>query len=624
MRLLESNSKRSIIFIAIILALITLAPRVSSLRSDWTSGDEDRWIGRSFRFLTALHRGDFHETLLADHPGVTTMWAGAGTLWLKYRRLLFMFDDGKKQSDNEQALSLISVENLARTRLGIAILTTITILIGFFFLRKLLGLKIAIVATLLIAFDPTYLMETRRIHVDAPMTGFILLTILSLIIYMESPRKRRYLLFSGLSFGLACLSKTPSMILFFYLPLLFALYYGVQVSDFNSHGRRDPAELLYSLIVWTGAACLTFVGLWPALWIAEIRLGGVALPLLITAIPLLIVITTWSFTRLAYPPSKNSSSVDSTSEGRRQLAVTLLSLAGVCLVLVAVLMNAGRLVPEIRNALATPHDFPQIFLGNVVYDPGVFYYPIMLTIYATPLVLLGSVVGILIVWVRRNQIQNSKALRTVLSLLIFVVLYIVCMSLGAKKLSRYILPVYPILDIIAAISLCTLIEGFHQYLLSSSAKIRFDSALGKLAKAIVSYLILPGILLYQISSTISIHPRYGSYFNPLWPIQSIKKATIMGRGVGIGEAANYLNQINEEGNMVLRASSIGSTTLWHYFNGRVQPLDALRANNSDVYDFIYFHDVQLGIVDEKRYSGRVPEHTVSVNNIDYVKIYKIN
>ena len=289
-----------------------------------------------------------------------------------------------------------------------------------------------------------------------------------------------------------------------------------------------------------------------------------------------------------------------------------------------VLMNTGYLVSELRRALANAHDFPQIFLGRVVHDPGVLFYPIMVTIYATPLALLGAVVGIIFVWIRRDQIQNSKALKTVLSLLIFVALYVVCMSLGAKKFSRYILPVYPILDIIAAFSVCTLIEGLHQFLDSSSAKKRFDSALGKLGKVLVTFLILPAIVLYHIISTVSLHPHYGSYFNPLWSNHSIKKATIVGRGVGIEEGANYLNQINEERNIVLRASSIGSTTLERYFDGRVQPLDALWADNSDVYDFIYLHDVQLGIVDEKRYSDRLPVHTVSVNNIDYVKIYKIN
>lgn len=622
MRLLENNSKRSVIFVTIILAVMTLVPRVTSLHSDWTSNDEDLWIGRSFHFLTALHRGDFHDTQLAYHPGIITMWAGASTLWLKYRDLLFMFDDENMQRDNARALSLISLENLQRTRLGIAILITITTIMSFYLLRKLLGLKIAIVATLLIAFDPTYLMETRRLHVDAPMTSFLVLTILSLIIYMESPRKRGYLLFSGLSFGIACLSKTPSIIVAFYFPLLFALYYWI--SNGNSNLRRNSAVLLYSLLVWAGVACITFVGLWPALWVAKIRLGGVMLPLFPIAMPSFIVITVWGYTRLAYHPPSSSSSLNTTSKGPRQLILSVLLLAGICLVSIAVLMNAGSLVPQLRRALATPHEFPQIFLGNVVNNPGVLYYPIMITIYATPLVLLSLVTGIFIAWLKRHQIKNSRELRSFVSLLIFVVLFTICMSLGAKKLSRYILPVYPILNIMAAIILCTLLERLMHRPDSTSTKRRYNFPLGKLGKVFVSFLILPAIVLYQIVSTISLHPHYGSYYNPLWPNQFITQATIMGRGVGIEKGADYLNQVSKEKNIVVRASRIGGDSLGHYISGKILPLDALITDNTEIYDFIYVHDVQLGLVDEKSYINRVPVHTTTANNIDFVKIYKAN
>ena len=623
MRFFESNSKRSTICIMVIMALITLAPRVSSLHSHWTSSDEDQWIGRSFRFLTVLHRGDFHETLLTYHPGVVTMWVGAATLLPKYRDLLFMFDDKKKQKESEQTLSLISVDNLQRTRFGIVILTTVTILIVFCLIRKLLGLKIAIVASLLIAFDPTYLMETRKIHVDASMTSFLVLAILSLITYMEPPRKRGYLLFSGINLGLACLSKTPALILIFYLPLLFALYYGIQISNGNSYRERGTAELLCSLLVWTGAACLTFIGLWPALWVAKIKLGGITLPLLLIAIPSLMAITVWSYRQLAYLSSKNRS-VEATSKRSQLRIMTLLSSAVICLVLIAVLMNTGRLLPEIRKALATPHGFPQMFLGNVVYKPGPLYYPIMITIYSTPLVLFSFVIGILVTWIKRNQIHNSKVLRVFLGLSIFVILYIVCMSLGAKKLSRYILPIYPILDILAAASLCALLKLIDQRFGSSSVNGRYNSFLSILKKVHVFALILPALLLYQIISTVSLHPHYGSYYNPLWSRQYIMKATVMGRGVGIEEAANYLNQIKSERDTVVRASVVGSDNLRHYFNGKTQSLDALLTDNTvDVYDFIYVHDMQLGTVNEELYANRIPEYTVRVNNIDFVKIYKV-
>lgn len=621
MKLLESKSKKSSIFIIIVLALVTMAPRVSSLHSHWTSSDEDWWIGKSFGFLVALHRGDFQETVSAYHPGVITMWVGAATLWPKYRNLLFMFDDEKQEVESAQALAIVSVENLRRTRFGIAILSTAAILMAFHLMRRLLGSKIALVASLLIAFDPTYLMETRRIHVDAPMTSFLVLTILSLIIYMEFPHKRGYLLFSGLTFGIACLSKAPSMILVLYLPLLFALYSGLQVSHGGPYSQYNTAGLLHSLLVWTGAACLVVIGLWPALWTAKIRLGVITFPILFVVIPPLIAITIWSYRQLVYRSAK--SSYENIRNGRsRRLVITLLCFIGLCLVLVTVLTSTDRLIPEIREALATPHNFPQMFLGNVVYDPGVFFYPIMATIYATPSILILFVVGVIMIWARRDQIKNSKMSRVFLGLSIFIVLYITCMSLGAKKFSRYILPIYPIFDILAAMSLCALVELMRRRFGSGVVNKKYSSHLSLLGKPTTGFAIISAILLYQVLSTLSLHPHYGSYYNRLWPNQLITKTTLMGRGVGVEKAANYLNQKNREEDIIVRASFVGGDSLRHYFDGRMQPLDVLLPDNTNVYDFIYVHDVQLGAVDEKSYGNRMPEHTVTVNNIDFAKIYK--
>jgi len=69
--------------------------RFLSLDAHWGS-DEARWLHRSAQFMSAVKEGHLSETLIAPHPGVTTMWfAGLRT---------FFTNPG------------VNVENLARAR----------------------------------------------------------------------------------------------------------------------------------------------------------------------------------------------------------------------------------------------------------------------------------------------------------------------------------------------------------------------------------------------------------------------------------------------------------------------------------------------------------------------------
>ena len=203
MRLL-GNLKPGLRFL--LLGSMIFLPRILSLQSYWSS-DETLWLQRSHNFtLSLMQEGkELSKTNQSFHPGVTTMWLGGIGLWLKYQKALSTLPVHFPQLEGQSYL--LSPATLVQSRLPITLITAFIVICVYFLLRKLLGTSVATIATIFIATDPFYLWQSRRLHTDALMTSFLLLSFLSLLLYLEYRPLRRYIAFSGICFGLACLSK---------------------------------------------------------------------------------------------------------------------------------------------------------------------------------------------------------------------------------------------------------------------------------------------------------------------------------------------------------------------------------------------------------------------------------
>ena len=119
--------------------------------------------------------------------------------------------------------------------------------------------------------------------------------------------------------------------------------------------------------------------------------------------------------------------------------------------------NAGR---HIEEALR-----PSFFLGQVTYDHGPLYYPVVLLFRLSPIVLAGLIVGVVLLWQQRRQLIGSW--RKAVLLLMWVVLYIGGISFAAKKFDRYALAVIPALIILASVAWNQLAQqksAFRRYL----------------------------------------------------------------------------------------------------------------------------------------------------------------
>jgi len=427
MKLIQSQLNLSSLSIFLCIVLLSILPRVLSLQAHWSS-DETRWMMRSRAFILSLQEGNLKGTLQSYHPGVTTMWLGGVSLWSKYKSALTV-------APSLVSHSFFSSENLAIARRPIAITVVCIILIAFFLLRKLLGTNIALLSTIFIASDPLFLSQSRRFHTDALAAAFLLLTVLTFLLYLENFRKRYYLILSGAVFGLSCLSKSISFIFLFWVPLAFVFYFFFKRASEDLNKKSFLISTIYASLVWISTACLTFIALWPVIWGISIRIGNLSVPLFGFIVLCLLSITFFSYRRL-----RDLSEVPNLkSVSPRTTLLTLSGIAvGVGLSIFFAFKGVYTVISHIHWALTTEHEVAHFFLGKIVHDPGWLFYPFMLSIKSAPLTLPLALFGLLFTWRNRQKEEYTRQYRLAIVFLFFVVLFTFFLSASAKKFSRYL------------------------------------------------------------------------------------------------------------------------------------------------------------------------------------------
>ena len=204
-------------------------------------------------------------------------------------------------------------------------------------------------------------------------------------------RRHRHCLLalSAVAGGLAALTKAPGQFIALFAPL-------VAFEDWVTASWRAGApdwvlarRWLLRLAVWAGIALLVFIALWPAMW------------------------------------------VDAAGTLNRMLTETFGK------------VEAGHLV---------------FFMGQPTLDPGPWFYPYTTIIRLTPVVLLGVVLSLMVLIVRFIQLRrwHDPALfdrnvdRAALLLWFFTLSLLLFGNLSPKKQDRYLLALFPFLDLLAA------------------------------------------------------------------------------------------------------------------------------------------------------------------------------
>jgi 4-amino-4-deoxy-L-arabinose transferase-like glycosyltransferase len=615
------------LIIALGLFLLALGPRAFGL-GVFITPDERRWIERSVQFFSALLVGNMADTFQTGHPGVTTKWTGTVGLLVKY------LSQARQPSLAGLRTFLeavpvdpsVSAEYLPVMRFPTVLLTSACVVAVYLLVRRIFGDRVALLSGVLLALDPFYLSHSRVIHHDALATTFMTLAVLSFLICAWHGRWRTFLVLSGLAAGLSFLSKGPALFLAPFVGLLCGIGYLAQVENWSQIERGALIRWASAWLGWAAVASLVFFLLWPVMWVEPV------------------------------------SAIE------------------------------GLLGKAIRYA-GEAHTEGNFFLGQVMDDPGPFFYPVTLLFRTTPLTLLGLAVAFCF-WIRgqwaecraRNVqrvqrritsapagsairrssgwIANPAGARegshlqrlidrllgkgeereirsrklSLLSLWAYLFTFVLFMTLGDKKFDRYILPIYPMVEILAALGLCQLgtLEPLRR-LRAALATRRFSVSedtfgLKAAAKPWQGWAWVLGLavaVLLQAGFTLPHYPYYLSYYNPLVGGGRLApQVYYVGWGEGLDQVACYLNQ--KPGAAQLEVSSWYHRELIPFLRGSAYRLDSRGDTNLmpwHMADYVvfYLNQVQRDNPDQALVNyirSLEPEHVVHLKGIDYAWIYR--
>jgi hypothetical protein len=269
-----------------------------------------------------------------------------------------------------------------------------------------------------------------------------------------------------------------------------------------------------------------------------------------------------------------------------------------------------RMVVEaIENAKAPHHLHFDFFMGVTGPDPGPLFYPTVLLLRLTPMSLAGAAMALLSLF-RREEQRKSRRFEMGL-LFLYVVGFTAFMSSGASKVDRYLLSVFPAVDILA---------GVGWYGLLGLVASKLGSARWAKGKGLIYGLSLVALL--QAVFSLPFYPYYFSFYNPLagGGPQAVK-TLMVGWGEGLDQAARYLNR--KEDAKDLRIATWYNQQFAPFSVGHSASLDSWFSAD---YVVLYSNQVQRGLPETRTldyFRSLQPEHIVHLKGIDYAWIYRV-
>jgi hypothetical protein len=248
-------------------------------------------------------------------------------------------------------------------------------------------------------------------------------------------------------------------------------------------------------------------------------------------------------------------------------------------------------------------------------------YPEKYLWHSSPLTLLGLAAAVITFWQRRKPFDRRPTRRAVLGLVLFVVMYTVLMTIPAKSSSKYYLPVYPVMNLIA---------GAGWYALAAWLA---DGMRSDLRRLVVPLSIL-GVLLAQASQALPVYPYYLPYLNPLLSLSEQARDNLsMGSGEGLDQAAKYLNRLPNASDLWVM-SWYGEGPFSYFFTGHTIPI-TVGSKPWDAQTIAGLKDVDYLVVYSNQWKRQIPgglfpfltgvepERRIYLNGIEYVRIYNL-
>lgn len=515
--------------------------------------DEPFWLGRSANFYRALVQHDFVYTYQMAHPGVLTMWAGALAYFLEFPEFARDVTENLRHVYGIDAvlrdLGQDPMRMLVAARLSKIGLQAVFFGVSLSFLNRLFGRWVMGISGAFIALDPFLSGMDSLLHVD----GLFAITSFAAI----------------LALAVAAASR--------------------------------PDAMTPWLVAGGLAACA---------WMT--RATGLSIVAIVAGFAAAQVISRWRMNRHA--------SLREVLEGPAFGMMLWLTGAGAVslLVLPSLWVDPFGTMQQVwdwsSNAATEGHERPTFFLGQIHDgDPGWLFYPVTLVWRLTPVVLLGTVslpvllfIGVRRGWCCREYIRPLAIMSG------FALLYVVAMSAGAKKFDRYILPVYPIATVLAAVALVLLAHW-----VSEIRPAWRSFSLPVLAAALV--------LGQFVSLTMALPYRLDYYTPMLGGLASAQDSVQLGWGEGGGEVMAYIVDDADGRGVIVQMSSV-TPVLSYFATPNIRFDDFGLGTPAGWFETDYF---VVGIQEWQRNLSPSypvmqqfePAHTVKIDGIPFFKVY---
>jgi hypothetical protein len=200
------------------------------------------------------------------------------------------------------------------------------------------------------------------------------------------------------------------------------------------------------------------------------------------------------------------------------------------------------------------HTNPVYFAGKASYDdPGLLLYLATMAWKTTLVSLPAALAGI--VWAT-VQLRRRRLHKLTWLLAAYVICFTVQMGLASHKHCRYLLPVFPALDILAGIGLA---KGA-----TAVAKLREGQEWRWLTTTSIAI-----ALALQASVALPRHPYYGTHFNRLLggPRVAQHVLPLQDQGEGLDLAAEHLNSLPRASRARAMIYTLGGEMFERYFLG---------------------------------------------------------
>jgi len=268
------------------------------------------------------------------------------------------------------------------------------------------------------------------------------------------------------------------------------------------------------------------------------------------------------------------------------------------------------------------HSLPSYFMGRIVVDPGLLFYPVALFLRMSAMTTVGLVLAIWIVWRRGWPHDTARARWAALGSLLFAVTLVSLMAIASKKLDRYILPATLALDLIAVTGWLGAIAFATGW--TSSAQ-PMNSVRSR--RTVFVGLAIAGIVLLQGLQAFSRYPYYALSFNPLAGGNRLApKALMIGWGEGLNEVGDWLSDLQDDEPLHV-VSWYEDGPLSYYLPGESQLMSFIESDNywfDADYVVLYANQWQRENPDPEminHFLNQEPVFTVNSGALELAKVY---